>query len=341
MDIKSAQAEGFVKAPPKGVLAVLLYGPDAGQISERASRLAAHFAKDPKEPGEIIRLDDSDLSGDPDRLGVELRTIPMFGGRKIVRLTADGRLKPDLITDLLEGPLLAGVLILEAGNLKPESKLRAAFVSAANAAAVACYADDERSIGTLIDEVARAHKLDIPGPVREHLAAQLGADRTLSRGELEKLALYMGDGASVALEDVDAIAGDAAELSLDMIVHAAASGNAREALKLVDRAIGSGEDEQSILLALQRHVLRLHAIASAVAQGRPLDSVLRGQRPPLNFKVEPLIRAELRIWPLPRLCEAVARIQATIAATRQTPALDREKCERLVLDLARLAAMRA
>ena len=336
MDIKAAQSDRFLKSPP-GVAAVLLYGSDPGLISERGSALSQLLAGDPKNPGELIRLDDSDLAGDPDRLAVEMRTIPMFGGRKVVRLRAESRLKPELIADLLDGTPLAGVLVVEGGNLKPDSKLRALFASGSNAAAVACYADDDKSLATLIDDVAARHKLTIGSGVRDHLVSLLGADRGLSRNEVEKLALYAGDVATVSIDDVDAVVGDASELGLDQIAHAAASGAAREALTVSDRAVAAGESPQSIILALLRHFMRLHMLTAAVAAGRPLEGALKSLRPPLHFKAEPLVRTELRSWSLARLSEAIGLIQNAAKASRLSAALERELTERLLIDLTRLA----
>ena len=333
MDIKAAQADRFLKSPPRGLSAVLFYGSDPGLVSERAGVLAKLLAEDPTEPGEIIRLDDTDLAGDPDRLGVELRTIPMFGGRKIVRLRAEARLRPEAIADLLDGSPLAGVLVVEGGNLKADSKLRALFVSSQSAAAVACFPDDERSLGQLIGEVAAEHSLTMPPEVREHLASLLGADRTQSRGEIEKLALYAGPGAAVTLEDVDAVVGDASELGLDQIAHAVTAGKVREALAAFDRAVSAGESPQSVILALLRHVMRLHLLSAAVAGGKPLDGALRSLRPPLHFKAEPMVRAALREWPLDRLTTAISLIQAAAKAARLSSNLERELTEQLILGL--------
>lgn len=340
MDIRAGQAERFVRSPPANVAAVLLFGTDPGLVSERAGELAKTLAADPKTPGEILRLDETDLSNDPDRLAVELRTMPMFGGRRILRLRAEARLKPELISDLLDGAPLAGVLIVEGGNLKPDSKLRALFVSAANAAAVACYPDDDKSLASLVGEVAAEHKLTIPTDVRDHLVSLLGADRTLSRNELEKLALYAGPGATVTIDDVDAVVGDASELGLDRISHAVAGGSAREALITCDRVVASGESPQSVILALLRHFMRLHMLSAAVDAGKPLDGALRSLRPPLHFKAQPLVQAEVRKWSLPRLANAMSLIQGTAKAARLSSLLERELTEKLIIDLSRMASER-
>lgn len=340
MDVKAGQAERFLKALPKSLAVILFYGSDAGLVSERAAQTAKVLATDPKAPGDILRLDDADLANDPDRLGVELRTIAMFGGRKIVRLKAEARLKPELVSDLLDGGPLEGILIVEAANLKPDSKLRSLIAEAASGAAIACYADDERSLADLVDQVLREHRLTAASEVREHLVSLLGADRSLSRNELEKLALYLGDGKQVAIEDIEAIVGDASELGLDAIANATASGAAADALRTLDRADAAGESPQTVILALLRHFMRLHMLASAVAAGTPLAGALRSLRPPLHFKQQDQVQAQLRGWSVARLGRAIGAIQTTAKAARLSSSLERTLAEELILDLSRLAAER-
>ena len=65
----------FSHRPDPRYSAVLFYGPDAGLVLERAQALAKACAERERPPGEILRLDDTDLDGDPDRLAVELRTV--------------------------------------------------------------------------------------------------------------------------------------------------------------------------------------------------------------------------------------------------------------------------
>ena len=86
--VKSFQADAFLKAVERVPPTVLFYGTDAGLVGERAATLARRLAE--AHDGEVLRLDDSDLEDNPDRIGVELLTRPMFGGRKVVR-AATGR----------------------------------------------------------------------------------------------------------------------------------------------------------------------------------------------------------------------------------------------------------
>jgi DNA polymerase III subunit delta len=337
-DVKAHQAEAFLRKPPKGLTAVLFYGADPGQVSERATTFAKTLAAEPGNPGEILRINDADLGDDPDRLGVELRTISMFGGRRIVRLQAETRLRPDLLAGLLDSsPKLEGFLIVEAGDLKSDSKVKALFVEATTAAAVACSGDDDDALSSMLDTMLAQSVSQIEPDARAALLALLGADRTLSRAEIDKLLIYAGPATTIREADVAAIVGDAAELALDDVVAATFSGQAGEALRQCDRALGSGETAQSLLLALQRHVLRLAQARSLLDQGRSMDAVFRGMRPPLFGKARDALTGQLRTWSGGKTERAVAGVQAAIAASRQTGAPDRELCEQLLLQLATLA----
>lgn len=338
MDIKSHLADKFVRTPTPGLRAALVYGPDAGLVGERAALLAKQLAgSDPRDPGEIIRLNEDDLADDPDRLGIELRTMPMFGGRKIIRWQVDNRLRPDTVTALIDGPL-AAFLIVEAGALKSDSKVRELFVKAADLAAIACQEDNSRALAGMIDEIMKSHRVSIASDARQHLTDLLGADRALSRGEVEKLALYAGDGGEVRITDIEAIVGDASDLQVDDIVAAVFERRLKRALADFDRAIAAGEQAQSILLAVQRQVVRLHQARAAMEGGANLDAAMKSLRPPTFFKAADQFAAQLRGWTFPDLSRALSLVQGAVEQSRRQSTLERELVERALIDVAALGA---
>lgn len=335
--IKASQAAQFLKSPPANVGAVLFFGSDPGLVSERSERLAKLLAAREDPPGEVLRLDDNDLDQDPDRLGVELDTRPMFSGRKIIRAAAGRRISATALKPLLEDAPHEGFLIVEAGNLKPADALRALFEGSAGAAAVACYADDAAAIETLISEVLGQFSMRIAPDAREELVARLGADRALSRAEVEKLALYAMGRTTIELDDVESVVGDAADLALERIPEAAASGDTVRAVTDLGRAIASGESAQAIILITQRYFLKLHRVRADLDNGRTLDEVLRTLRPPLHFKQRDVFSAQARRWSRPALDAAIKRIGETAKAARLSSQLEDTLAERLILALSAMA----
>lgn len=335
--VKAHQAQKFLADLDPRITSILLYGGDAGLVLERAQRLAKQLAARDNPPGEILRIDDSDLDDDPGRIAVELQTVPMFCGRKIVRASAGRRVNADALGSLIDSPTLAGVLIVEAGNLKPSDRLRTAFEKSATAAAIACYSDEARDLDGLISETLTAAGLQIKPDARELLIARLGADRALSRGEIEKLATYATGKGTIDTDDVEAIVGDASELAIERILSSVALGQAKKAVAEYGRAIASGESAQGIVLLTQRHFHRLHRCRVLIDGGSTLEQALGQLRPPLHFKQKDAFAAQCRMWSAPRLAQAMSHIAETARAARLAGDLDDVLVERLLLRLAVLA----
>ncbi len=335
--VKAHQAQAFLKSPDARYSAYLIFGGDAGLVGERAAGVAKAIAAAETPPGEIVRLDEIDIEADPDKLAVELLTIPMFGGRKIVRVETSRRVTTNMLKPLLETGALAGVLIVEAGNLKKDDALRLAFEKAPHAAAIACYADEGRDLDTVISEVLQPLKLTISPGARQMLISRLGADRALSRGEIEKLALYAQGQGQITEDDVEAVVGDAAELTIDRIVNASALGDGPGAVTELQRALHAGESAQGIIFAVQRHYTRLHRLRASVDGGKSVEQTIGEMRPPIHFKQKDALAAQLRSWRADALDAALAGIAAAARAARMSSALEDLLAERLVLTLARLA----
>ncbi len=338
--IKAHQAEQFLKAIDPRYRAILVYGSDAGLVAERARTAAQRLAASTQPPGEILRIEDADLEEQPDRLLVEAQTLPMFGGPKILHTRASRRVTAQVLTPLLEGSTLAARIVVEAGNLRPEDALRKLFEKSSTAAAIACYADEARDLDSLVRDTLRQAGVTITPEAQQTLVSRLGADRAMTRGELDKLVLYTLGKRQIDVDDVDAIVGDAAELAIDQVVLATASGQADRALIEFDRVIASGESPQSVIAAVQRHFQRLHRLRASIEAGRSMDDAIRQIRPPVHFKLRPRLEAQCRLWTADALLKALSRISEAAKVGRLNATLESALAERLLLDLARTAADR-
>jgi DNA polymerase III subunit delta len=329
--VKAGSLQRLVKSLPPHCRAVLVYGPDAGLVAERASGLAGFFAGQGRGTSDIVRLDDRDFAEDPSRLEVELRTVPMFADRKVVRVAVGARLDVPSLKMLLEAPL-EGTLIVEGGALRPDSGLRKLFETNPALVAAPTYGD-ERSISELIDEELAKVGLGIGPEARAHLTARLGADQAMSRAEVAKLALFASGAGHVSLDHIDAIVGDSAEIAVESFVYKVSGGDTREALRQLMRLTTAGTDPSVALTALGRHFTQLHRIAAAQASGGDVDQAMRSLRPRPHFKRERAFIADSRRLGARRLLEALPLIQEAVKRARLNPELERDFAERLVLAL--------
>src|SRR5438128_11453071 len=221
-------------------------------------------------------------------------TIPMFGGRRAIRVRAGSRSFASGVDMLADSPVKDCRIVIEAGELRPESPLRKACERAKTAVAIACYPDTERDLARLIDEELRTSNLRLAADARAVLMSLLGGDRQASRNELRKLALYAHGKGEVTLDDVMAVVSDASDLKLDPIVDAAFAGNPAVVESEFAKAMVAGTYPGVIISTAQRQAAWLHKSALALAGGSPLSSVLDGGFPRLHFSRKATVETALR-----------------------------------------------
>src|SRR4051794_28082189 len=86
--LKTSEADSFVTRPDPARAVVLVFGPDAGLVSERVDAIVRASVDDPSDPFSLVRLDGDAVASDPARLVDEATTVPLFGGRRAIRVRA-------------------------------------------------------------------------------------------------------------------------------------------------------------------------------------------------------------------------------------------------------------
>jgi DNA polymerase III subunit delta len=299
--LPAARVADFLRRPDPAVRAVLLFGPDAGLVRERADALARGICPDLADPFRIADLAAAQLAGDPARLADEIAAQSLVGGRRVVRVREAGDGLSKLFAETIDAAPGDGFLVAEAGELPARSSLRRAFEEAKRGAAIGCYPDTPRELAAVIRDSLGASHVGVSRDAGEYLVAHLGGDRLQTRAELEKLALYAGEGGRIELADAEAVIGDSAQLSIDDAVFAAAEGDAAALERALGRVFQEGASPVTVIRALLRHLQRLHLFAARVAGGAGVAEVLRAARPPVFFRHEDNWKRQLALWDEGRL----------------------------------------
>jgi DNA polymerase-3 subunit delta len=332
--LRGKEIDTFLARPDPGRPIILLYGPDAGLVRERADALLSSAVDDPNDPFSLVKLDGDELSAEPSRLVEEAMTVPLFGGRRAIRVRAGSRSFASGVDTLADTPLKDCRIVIEAGELRPESPLRKACERARTAVAIGCYPDGERELSKLIDDELGIADLRIAPDARATLMALLGGDRQASRNELRKLTLYAHGKSEVTLDDVMAVVADASELKLDPIVDSAFAGRADLVEGEFAKAMVAGTYPGVIISAAQRQAAWLHKSALAVAEGTPLSTILDGGFPRLHFSRKSAVETALRHFNAARLAAVIDQLATAALDMRKQPAIAAAIAQRALLSIA-------
>jgi DNA polymerase-3 subunit delta len=335
---KTNDVERFIARPNPGEPIVLVYGPDAGLVRERVDALVKASVDDPNDPFALARIEAEDLSANPSRIVEEAHTIPLFGGKRAVLVRAGSRNIASAVEPVIAAPSPDCRVIIEAGDLKKSSPLRALCEKAKVAAALPCYADGEAALKKLIDDELRAENLSIAPDAREFLLSLLGGDRLASRNEVRKLALYARGKDKIEHADVVAVVADASSVALDGVLDAAFAGKTGLTDTEFGKARADGSSAQAIIGAALRHVANLHKMRVALDGGDSAEFLMR--RSGIHFSRDKTVGEALRLWGAPKLARAMQQLADAALDARRNAKLADAIAQRVLLSIATSARRR-
>ena len=321
---KAHEVDGFIRKPDLQYRAVLIYGPDRGLVSERATLLSKAVGVDLSDDFNMVKLDGQDIKDDPARLLDEVNSVALFGGSRLVWLRNAGndRTIAKTFEAISADPPPDTILVVEAGDLKKGAALRKAAETGACCMALPCYGDDGRNLQALIDEELGAAKLPVTADARRFLVDNLGGDRLASRGELQKLTLYCHGKERIEEEDVLAVIGDASALSVDEAVDCVLTGNLSGLDHALTRIMASKTQLFLVLQSCLRQFQTIDMVRGRIeGEHQPPAQVVADYARRVHFRRKPAFENAALKWSGDAVGSVLQHLSTAILEGRKYPAL--------------------
>lgn len=323
--------------PDPAARVILIYGPDAGLVKERAALIGKTVVADLNDPFNVAVLTSDQIIEDPARLADEASALSMMGGDRLIRVEDAADKIVTFVKTYLENPSQYSLVLLIAGELGKNSKLRMLCEGSKNAAALPCYVDDVRDLGRIIRQTLHDGGHTIESEAVQWLAANISGDRAKVRSELEKLSIYKGEEKTpITVADAMAACGAAGAQSFDDLVFNVGGRNTEAALRAYAVLSAEGIPFVAVLRSLQNHFRRLHRVKSEVAGGEETGKAMKDLKPPVFYKVEDAFRAQLNGWSLASLDKILGRLMELEAQCKKTAMPSDTLCAQAILGISKM-----
>ena len=331
--IKPADAARFRASGWRNYPVILIFGSDEGAVRETAAAIVSAAAGPSPDPMNLIQLDGDIIAHDPPRLADELRSFSMFGGDRVVHIRGAARVPLAAIQSAADDPAPTP-LILEAGDLKPGA-LRTLADKHKNIASLACYSDTARDLQSLIDNVLGAAHLTITREARMALTAALGADRAMSRSELDKLVLYADGADEIDTAMVTDIISDAGRHETGPLIDQAMTGALDRIEPEANRLFAAGIHPSALLSQTVGHILLVRRARRAAEHDPGLMTFKQRNR--VHFSRAGALERATSLWSETRLDRALGIAADAILQSRKSARLAEPIGIRALWSIARLA----
>jgi DNA polymerase-3 subunit delta len=239
-----------------------------GRLRARAEREGGAAALEVFEPGEGRGMPDHEalLAAIPAMSLMDSRRYLLADG---IERWRDKQLEPVLAALGELPPDLTLVLICRD---KPAAKLLKA-VKAAGGEVHEFEAPKARDMPRVLVAEAQRMGLRLEPAAAKMLVDRMGANPVRLRNELERLALWAGEGGGVGADDLQEMVTDTSEAAVWSLSDALIEGDAAAALRIGERLIGQGENVTGLIYGLASRLRSACAAAAQLEEGIPAQQV--------------------------------------------------------------------
>ena len=250
---------------------LLIYGGDEGGISALAADITAG-------PVPALRLGADTISAP--ELRAHLSTGGLFGPAAPVRIQGASDKHVAVLRKALDGVEGGPTVVVEAGVLKKDSKLKALFDQLG--ATVAIHPLDAKAAATWLGRATAAAGLPLAKNALAGAQERLPSDRMrlLRLGEVLVLHALGREAGSVEAIDIAAFVGQDGDVDLTQALMAALVGQADEALQALDVQMAAGENPIALARAWGWKLQRFDDMARS---GQRPSAAVASARPPVFF----------------------------------------------------------
>ncbi len=244
--------------------AYLFSGDDEAKLAATRGRLRARAERE-GGPGALETFTGEGRSGpDPDALIASMPAMSLTAERRY--LLADGveswgKSQTGRVATALGATPEATTIVLIAHGKAPAALAKA--VKAAGGEAIAYEAPKARQIPAKLVAEAKQRGFALEPDAARMLVERLGANPLRLSNELDRLALWTGEGGNVTAEDLNAMIADTTEQAVWSLADAVVEGDQAGSLAIAETLIGQGESVNGLSYMLSS---RLRAAAKAAGE---------------------------------------------------------------------------
>jgi DNA polymerase III subunit delta len=258
--------------------AYLIAGTDEAKIARARGRLRDRAERE-GGPGalELYEAGDGRRSPDVEAVIGSLAAISLIAARRYLLVDgvdAWGKADAERAAEALaQIPPETTVALVAHG--KPPTGLAKA-VEAAGGEVLSFDAPRERELPKQLVADARELGFELEPAAARLLVERLGPRPMRLRTELERLALWAGEGGTVGTEDLEAMVADTSEEAIWTLADAVVAGDRAEALRVAERLVAQGEALPRIVYSLAPRLRQALRAAAELEAGRPAGEVAKG-----------------------------------------------------------------
>jgi DNA polymerase III delta subunit len=257
--------------------AYLIAGSDEAKIGAALSRLRARAEREGGAAGLEVFEPVGGGGPDAEALTAALPALSLTASRRYLladRIERWGTAQAGRVADALAAASPETTVVLVARG-KPPAKLAKA-VKAAGGEALTYDAPRQRELPAHLVAEAGEREFELELAAARLLVERMGSSTVRLGAELDRLALWAGEGGRVSVDDLRAMVADTSEEATWALSDALVEGDSETAVLAAERLVAQGENVTGLVYAVASRLRQAHRALSELEAGNPPKQVESG-----------------------------------------------------------------
>ena len=301
---------------------LLLYGENIGLKKDIRSKIKIDLNKKEQDI-EILSFYENEIIGNEDDFYNSIYSGSLFSNKKMITINNGSDKILKLIEDIYIKYPENLILIIFSDILEKKSKLRIFFEKSSTALCVPCYADNNKSLETILTSELRKNNITISRESINLLIDKSNNDRNNLRNEIEKIKAYSLNKKNLSVEEIKSIANFSGEYKSDSLINECLNGDINQYKKIVSELYVNTVNYVFLLRILYNKIQKLLSIKKLENSTKDIDVLISSFKPAIFWKEKPIIKKQLSIWNQEDLKEITNKINEIELSCKKNPLLSK------------------
>ena len=301
---------------------LLLYGENIGLKKDIRSKIKIDLNKKEQDI-EILSFYENEIIDNEDDFYNSIYSGSLFSNKKMITINNGSDKILKLIEDIYIKYPENLILIIFSDILEKKSKLRIFFEKSSTALCVPCYADNNKSLETILTSELRKNNITISRESINLLIDKSNNDRNNLRNEIEKIKAYSLNKKNLSVEEIKSIANFSGEYKSDSLINECLNGDINQYKKIVPELYVNTVNYVFLLRILYNKIQKLLSIKKLESNTQNIDVLISSFKPAIFWKEKPIIKKQLSIWNQEDLKEIANKINEIELSCKKNPLLSK------------------
>ncbi len=309
---------------------VLLYGENFGLKNDLKKKI-----KEANQKSEIFNLSQDDVIKNSEKFYNDIFNVSLFGKQKVFLIDQCNDKILDTIKNI-EEKIDTQKIYLFSDILEKKSKLRNFFEKSKNYGSVACYADNENNIKSLIIKKLKEYK----GLTTENINLIINSsslDRDKLNNELQKIETYFSDKILDTIK-LEGLLNNSINDDFNLLRDEAINGNKSKTNRLLSESIIYPEKNILYLSIINQRLFKLAEILKLI-KSTSLENAIGSLKPPIFWKDKPTFILQAKKWNLEKIKDILDKTYDLEFKMKTNPSLNKNiLLKKLIVDICEKAS---